>query len=181
MFEAFAAALISSPPSSVSLPADEHWPIYRDSIQRLAIQIEILDPRETSYIMSKRSDYEKDINLLRRRYRELADFPLISESLRLPDRQFINQLIIFNRAFRRHLVDRHILEQDRSEILRDAIRETDAIYKAWDAARDAKCEFYYITVRRQSLKKLKDMLGDEMYDAAELPPIVPFWRFNELP
>jgi hypothetical protein len=181
MFEVFAAALISSPTSSVSLPADEHWPIYRDSIQRLAIQLEILDHRETNYIMAKKSDYETDINLLRRRYREFADVPRVNESLRLPDRQFINELIVFNRAFRRHLADRHILEQDRSEVLLDAIRETDTLYKVWDAARDARCEFYYITVRRLALKKLKDMIGDDMYMAVALPPNAPFWRFNELP
>ena len=46
--------------------------------------------------------------------------------------------------------------------------------------RDARCEYYYITVRRQALKRLRTMIGAEAYDAAELPPYVPLWRFLEL-
>ena len=50
----------------------------------------------------------------------------------------------------------------------------------WDAVRDARCEFYYVTVRRQALKKLRDLVGEEAYLAGTLPPNVPTWRFNEL-
>ena len=47
----------------------------------------------------------------------------------------------------------------------------------WDAVRDARCEFYYVTVRRQSLQKLRDLIGKEAYAAGELPDYVPTWRF----
>jgi hypothetical protein len=46
--------------------------------------------------------------------------------------------------------------------------------------RDARCEYYYVTVRRQALKRLKDMLGEDDYYAAKLPPHVPIWRFEEI-
>jgi hypothetical protein len=36
-----------------------------------------------------------------------------------------------------------------------------------------------VTVRRQALKKLKEMIGDDAYTLGELPPYVPVWRFTE--
>ncbi len=57
--------------------------------------------------------------------------------------------------------------------------ETDRLYKVWDAVRDARCEFYYVSVRRQALMRLKDMLGEDDYRSTNLPPNVPVWRFNE--
>ena len=44
-------------------------------------------------------------------------------------------------------------------------------------ARHAACEYYYVTVRRQALKKLKEMIGDQAYYSGSLPPHVPVWRF----
>ena len=59
------------------------------------------------------------------------------------------------------------------------LAETDRLYLVWDAVRDARCDFYYVTVRRQALKKLRDLVGDEAYATGELPPNVPTWRFRE--
>jgi hypothetical protein len=160
---------------------EKNWPFVRDSIQNLCVNLEILDRRETSYIMAKYSDSHVDMKLLRKRYNEFMNAPPISDSYRLPERNMVNDLIVFNRNYRRHLVERQCLELDRNEKISYAIRETDLLYKIYDAARDARCEFYYITVRRAALKKLKDFLGDEDYTANNFPPIVPFWYFNEYP
>jgi hypothetical protein len=86
----------------------------------------------------------------------------------------------FNRSFRKKLDERGQFEFDRAAAFQVVIRETDRLYQVWDAVRDARCEFYFITVRRQALKKLRDALGEEAYQAAELPPCVPVWRFNDL-
>ena len=56
--------------------------------------------------------------------------------------------------------------------------ETDRLFRAWDAVRDARCEFYYTTVRRHALKNLREMIGDDAFAAGELPPYVPEWRFQ---
>ena len=41
------------------------------------------------------------------------------------------------------------------------------------------CEYYYVTVRRQALKRLRHMVGHDDYFAGILPPYVPLWRFEE--
>jgi hypothetical protein len=61
-----------------------------------------------------------------------------------------------------------------------ALKETDSLYQVWDSVRDARCEYYYITVRRQALKRLQQMIGPDAYNAANLPPHVPLWRFQEV-
>jgi len=161
------------------VPSEETFPAIREAVQKIAIDWEILDNRETSYIFSKRSDFESDLNLLRRRYQDFKDAPRLEESNRLPERKLVNELVQFNRGFRKHLVDKHVLEQDRAEAYEAVMIETDRLYKVWDAVRDARCEFYYVTVRRQALLRLKEMLGDDEYQAVNLPPNVPTWRFHE--
>ncbi len=161
------------------VPTEEDFPALREAVHKVAIELEILDGRETSYIFAKRSDFDGDLGLLRRRYREFKDAPRLEESNRLPERKAVNDLVQFNRAFRKRLVEKHILEQDRSEVYEAVMVETDRLYKVWDAVRDAKCSFYYVTVRRQALSRLKEMLGDEDYYNTNLPPNVPTWRFHE--
>jgi hypothetical protein len=176
-----AAILLSTPPGTPeATPAAEQWPTLRDAIHKVAVDWEILDPRETRYILARSEDYAADLNLLRRRYVELHDAPRVADSHRFPDRAAVNDLVRFNRAYRKHLDQRHDLETDRCEALRAVIHETELLYQVWDSVRDARCEFYYITVRRQALKKLQDLIGEEDYSAGNLPPNVPTWRFNEL-
>lgn len=177
---ALALILLFSPPDlDEPTPHPDQWPALRDSIQRLALDMEILDPREASYIMARRTEFTNDLNLLRRRRIEFEDAPRLADAGRFPDRKQVNELVLFNRAYRRHLIERHTLEQDRADQFIDAIRETDQLYRVWDAVRDARCEFYYTTVRRQAMKRLRCTIGEEAYNAAELPPNVPTWRFNE--
>ena len=42
--------------------------------------------------------------------------------------------------------------------VRSAMKETDRLYHVWDAVRDSRCDYYYVTVRRQALKKLKEAM-----------------------
>jgi hypothetical protein len=105
--------------------------------------------------------------------------PTLSEALRLPDRQTATELIQFNRAFRKTLESRRQLETDRTEAWLEVIQETDRLYSVWDAVRDAQCDFYYVTVRRHALRKLKEHVGEDAFAKADLPPGVPTWRFNE--
>jgi hypothetical protein len=175
-----AILLTTSPGIPEQPPPAEQWPGIREAVHKLAIDWEILDPREIRYILARPEDFCSDINLLRRRYQELMDAPRVADSYRFPDRTAVNELVRFNRAFRKHLDQRHELEMDRSEALRTVMQETDRLYQIWDAVRDARCEFYYVTVRRQALKKLVSLIGDEAYLRGELPPNVPTWRFNEM-
>ncbi len=110
-----AILLLTAPPGiHEPLPSEESFPGMRDAVHQIAIQWEILDPREASYIFAKRSDFESDLNLLRRRYQDFKDAPRLEESNRLPERKMVNELVQFNRAFRKHLVDKHLPEPDRT-------------------------------------------------------------------
>jgi hypothetical protein len=178
---ALAAALLTTPPDVPDPPpAADDWPALQESIQSLAVEWEILDPRETRYVLARPEDFSTDLNMLRRRYRELADAPAAADGFRFPDRNAVNETVRFNRAFRKHLDQRQQLETDRTDALRKVMAETDRLYAVWDAVRDARCEFYYVAVRRTALKKLRDLVGEEAYLAGTLPPGVPTWRFNQL-
>src|SRR5262249_38762752 len=115
-----------------------------------------------------------------RRHRDLADAPALHDGLRFPDPETVNQLLSFNRAYRQHLSVRQPVELIRWGELRTALLETDQLHQLWDTVRDARCDYYYVTVRRQALKTLRTMLGDEAYYFGRLPPPVPVWRFQEI-
>jgi hypothetical protein len=173
-----AATLLTAPVGTPELaPPEERWPAVRDAIHKTAIDWEIMDARETRYILATREDFEGDLNLLRNRYTDLTDAPKLVDCLRLPERDLINDLIKFNRAYRKHLEIRLMWESDRADLLHNAIQETDRLYRHWDAIRDAQCDFYYVTVRRSALKRLRDGIGPEAFSAGAMPPYVPDWHF----
>lgn len=75
--------------------------------------------------------------------------------------------------------ERLVWEQDRADIFTAVIQETDTLYRAWDKIRDARCDFYYVSVRRRGLLDLRTMIGEKAYNENRLPEYVPIWRFNE--
>jgi hypothetical protein len=149
-------------------------------LQTLALRWEILDPRETRYLLARPEDFAADLKLLRRRYRELEGVPAIHDCVRFPDRDTVNECLAFNRAYRQHIGVRQPVELARWWEYRAVIQETEQLYQVWDTVRDARCEYYYVTVRRQALKKLREMIGEEAYYQGRLPPHVPLWRFQEI-
>lgn len=173
-----AAALLTAPVNTPEqTPDEDRWPAIRDAIHKTAVDWEIMDPRETRYVLATREDFEADLNLLRKRHGELADAPKLVDAQRLPERRTVNELIRFNRAFRKNLEERQAWEADRSDLFCTAIQETDRLYRHWDAVRDAQCDFYYVTVRRAALKKLRDGIGADAFAIGHMPHHVPDWRF----
>ncbi len=176
-----ALVLLTAPPETPVLSETaERFEALRPTMQTLAVQWEILDPREVRYILSRSEDFPSDLNLLRRRQRDLADAPTLNDCMRFPDRATANDMLAFNRAYRQHLGVRQPLELVHWWELRIALQETDHLYQIWDLARDARCELYYVSVRRQALKKLREMMGEEAYFCGQMPPSVPLWRFREM-
>jgi hypothetical protein len=173
-----AAALLSAPAGTPEpTPAEANWPSVRDAIHKVAVEWEIMDERESRYVLAGRDDFQADLDLLRRRQAELADAPKLAECRRLPDRQTVNEFLRFNRAFRKTLEDRAVWELDRADLLHNAMQEADRLYRQWDAVRDAQCDFYYVTVRRAALKKLREAIGPDSFATGHMPPYVPDWRF----
>lgn len=174
-----ALALLTAPPDGVDSAAPiEMSERLRPTLQALAVQLEILDPREVRYILSRQEDCTADINLLRRRYHDLVDAPLLSDSLRFPDRESVNELLSFNRSYRQHIDMRQTVELAHWWEHQATLQETEQLYQVWDTVRDARCEYYYVTVRRQALKRLRELIGMDAYYGGRLPPFVPVWRFH---
>ena len=176
-----AVAMLTSPPDAAepNLSA-ERFAAVRPALQKLAVQWEILDPREVRYVLTRPEDFPSDMKLLRRRYQELAGAPPLSDSYRFPDRAAVSELLAFNRSYRQQLDSRQSIELVRWWELREAVQEVDRLYAVWDTVRDARCDYYYVTVRHQALKKLRETVGEDAYWSGCLPPHVPVWRFARI-
>jgi hypothetical protein len=176
-----AVALLAAPPDATEAPgAAERFANLRPTLQSLAVHWEILDPREVRYVLTRPEDFASDLKLLRRRYHDLADAPPLHDCMRFPDRALISDLLSFNRAYRQHLDSKQSVELNYWWELREALQEADRLYQIWDTVRDARCDYYYVTVRRQALKKLKETVGEQAYYSGRLPPHVPLWRFARI-
>jgi hypothetical protein len=178
------AALLLTSPNPVELQDPgalrEHFPAIRYPLIALALEYEIMDPREVKNMLARPDDILSDIQQLRRKYEELYDAPPLSDCYRFPDRATVNEMLVFNRTFRKYLEERQPLEQVRSAELRTVQQETDHLYQVWDSVRDARCEYYYVSVRRLALKRLRELVGEDRYLRGQLPPHVPLWRFETI-
>src|SRR5262249_35700076 len=131
-----AVTLLTSPPDTpvTAVNAQLHGKL-KNTLQALAVQWEILDQREVHYILARPEDFQNDLNLLRRRFRDLANAPALNDSQRFPDRETINDLLAFNRAYRQNLTNRQPVELVRCWELRTAMQETEHLYQVWDTVR----------------------------------------------
>jgi hypothetical protein len=174
-----AVALLATPQEDLPAVPDGMVGL-RPTLQQVALSWEILDPREVRYILAQDKDFATDVRLLRRRYHDLQDAPPVADSWRFPPRQVIGEFLAFNRKYRQHLQGQRAVQKGFWWELHEAIQEADRLYDLWDTVRDARCEYYYVTVRRQALKKLREMVGEEVYESGDLPPHVPVWRFARI-
>ena len=174
-----AVVLLSNPQGTADPPnlASMHAQLARP-LQTIAVQWQILDPREVKDILARPEDFLSDLSLVRRRYRELANAPAVEDSQRFPDRALVNDLLAFNRAYRQYIDVRQPVELVHWWELRVTLQETERLYQIWDQVREANCDYYYVGVRRTALKKLRELVGDEAYYSGNLPPVVPSWRFR---
>ena len=176
-----AVTLLTAPDDPLDLAQPPpSYDLIRPALQQLAVQWEVLDPREVRYVLARAEDFPADLKMLRNRYQNLADAPPLSEAARFPDRAMVNELLTFNRTYRQYLTVRQPVDLVHGDELRIALNETDHLYQVWDSVRDARCNYYYVTVRRQALKTLREMIGTEAFYRGELPPHVPVWRFPEI-
>jgi hypothetical protein len=175
-----AVALLSIPPDPKEKPDVTGLATVRPTVQALALNWELLDPQECRYTLSRAEDFAGDLKLLRRRHQDLADAPPLGDSLRFPPRALVNELLSFNRAYKQHLDSRQSLEVTSWWELHETLQEVDRLYVIWDLVRDARCDIYYVSVRRQALRKLREAIGADAYYSGNLPPHVPIWRFARI-
>ncbi len=175
-----AAALLTAPADKDVAIRPQLFATVGPALQKVALQWEILDDREKRYVLTRPEDFTADLKLLQRRYHELANAPPVSDCQRFPDRTVVGELLAFNRAYRQHMETRQAVELVHWWEFREAAQEADRLYQIWDNVRDARCDYYYVTVRRHALQKLRDTIGPEAYYAGVLPPHVPVWRFQRI-
>lgn len=165
-----AAALMAS-----DAPVKPVWlEVLRPTILTLAIDGELVDPRECAFLL--KHDFAGDLAILRTRYDEFKNCPKLDECNRWPDRKLINDLLSMNRFCRNIFTKRLELDLLYEDALKDAIGDCDRLYQVWDTVRDAQCDYYYVTVRRNALKLLRDLIGDEAFYNGQMPPNVPVWH-----
>jgi hypothetical protein len=143
----------------------------------LALQWELLDPREAALMALQPEGFEADLRHMQRRYHELIDAPPLVDHQRFPCRELACEFLTFNRAYHSHLTLCRECEGHGRE-LDQALTETDQLYHIWDLVRDAGSECYYVSVRRHALAALRAAIGPGEYYGGVLPPHVPVWRFE---
>lgn len=174
------AATILDAPRDTPVPEFEHaqWLKVRGAIHAVARQREIMDEREERYLCAQKEDFVNDIDILRKRNVDLMDAPKLVDLNRFVDRGTANDLLRFNRAFKQEIEKRMVWEADRADIFEQVLKYNEKCYHAWDAFRDARCDFYYVSVRRVALKKFRDAIGETDYNLGKMPDYVPTWAFG---
>src|SRR5215471_6331223 len=89
------ALLVGSAPADLQTPAATQsvFPTMRFALLGLSLEWEILDPRETRYVLTRADDLGSDLKMLQRRYQELMDAPPLADAQRFPDRAVVNELL----------------------------------------------------------------------------------------
>lgn len=76
-----AAILLSTSPDVPECePHQETYPALRDAIHKVAIDLELMDERESRYLLIRPEDFVVDLRLLRQRYHEYRKSPPLSDS-----------------------------------------------------------------------------------------------------
>ena len=172
-----AAVLLTAPPNAYAAENLEGWlePL-RPALVSLAVNQEILDEREVPNRLANAQDFAEDLELLQTRFAGLMNAPYLEECRRFPESELAGQFLTFNEAYHRDLSAQLVFDLLHADEIRSALLETEQLHRIWEALRDARNEFYYVGVRRQSLRSLRDMMGLEAFYTGQLPPQVPVWR-----
>ena len=177
---ALAVVLLTSPPDTLDLAdAEGLHPCVAPALATLAMQWELLDPRETEYLKSSQ-DFDADLKVLQQRYADFHNAPPAAEVERFPGRDLVNDMLAFNRAYRDSVNNRLDLDMIHGDELRLILVESDQLFRIYDAIRDARTDYFYVTYRRQALAQLRDLVGTEAFYTGQLPPHVPLWRIPEV-
>lgn len=181
-YECVLAAALLTAPADAELPAPPaaYLEMLHPALMQAAVDAEVVDPREEALLQGQSRDPAGDFRQLAARYHDLLTAPLVAECQRFPERRTIADFLACNRTYRRELETRLTVDQIHAEALRIGIAETDQLHYLWNLLRDARCEYYYVTVRRQALQQLRDLVGLEAFYTAQLPPHIPIWHFPAL-
>ena len=174
---AVAVVWLTTPPEYFDHTEVNRWyPLLSGAVRATALKLEVLDARETGHLLARPDDFKDDLRGLQERYQDLSNAPPLSEAERFPGRELVSDLMAFNRAYHENLTKRLEMDRVHAEELRSALLETDQLHRVWNTVHEVNCPYYYTTYRRQALRQLRDLMGDEAFYTGTLPPHLPLWR-----
>jgi hypothetical protein len=175
-----AILLLTAPPeSTLCRGLAPLYPTLRPTLLTVAVAMELVDARElasAAHFIGDGPTWASELTELQARHRALRCAPCIAECQRFPPKQFIDEWLATNRAYKTSLQARMAVDQIHADELRRAVEETETLHRIWSVLRDAQYECYYTTVRRRSLMELRELLGLEAYCRALMPPHLPIWH-----
>lgn len=95
---------------------------------------------------------------------------------RFPPPEVVDANLAFAREHVEWLQGQCILGGYVSETHGTWLREAERIANAWEALRDAQRHYRFVW-KRQSLERLRHILGERDYANGRMPPCAPLWRF----
>lgn len=176
MYKIIALALLVSDIS----PEPFNNPQIRGAISKIAIQQELMDPREISHIMARGPEFEVDLKLLRERYKDLKDAPSIADAELLPHMDALTEGVAFNHRYIEYMSQKRDMEIWRSHLYDVVIQEARILEYIYNLAKDGRAKHYYVTVRRRAMKSLVEKIGYTNFYRGNFPPCAPTWRFTQI-
>lgn len=170
MNAALAALLLLTP---TEMAPERVAPEVEAALQSLALDLDLIDAREVSQVMTGNGHFAYDLVLLQGRWHELRTAPPVGDAARFPERAAVTKMLTLNRAYRQQ-----VAALGDSEARAETLRDLDRRYDLWDLVRDAGCDELYVWGRRQALQQVRNAVGNEAYYAGLLPDCVPLDRFQ---
>jgi hypothetical protein len=177
---AVAVVWLTTPADQFACAEVNRWhPLLAGPVRVLALRWEVLDPRESGHLLARADDFKDDLRTLQERFEELRTAPPLCEADRFPGRELVSDMMAFNRTYHETIAKRLELDRIHAEELRQALHETDQLHRVWNTVHEINCPYYYVTYRRQALRQLRDLIGEQAFYTGNLPPHVPLWRIPE--
>lgn len=154
-------------------------PFLRPCILALAVEDEILDPRECRYTLT--NEPLADLKRLQEKRRTYAHFPRLHEGDHLPTAEQIQLRTRLAAAVQYEITNRQAMGMIEPHLLLAMKKETERLQTFWGYAYDVRCPYYYVCVKREALAKLVQMLGEERFFRGDWPDPVPFRHFQRIP
>lgn len=149
-------------------------------VKAAAVAVQVMDRNERNIYFAEEGHYQGDLRILRGRYLKYRDCPLVEQADALPPADHSAEAVARNAQFRRWLEGNEVFYRSTGQgpVYDQTKRENAELGQFWAAVREARCDYYYVIVRRDALRVLRDRF-DFIPGRDELPPSTPHWRLPE--
>lgn len=155
----------------------------RTSVMKQLVILDVCKPSDEYTLKSTNNQESKmnDLVIIKQKYLELLDAPRIEEGGVFPyNKEQVSDYLAFNYKFQTYINDYSCLNLDRARKCEIIKRETEYLYTVWNCLDTYYWDYASIYAKRVALKKLKQEIGEEAFKKGEMPPNVPYWRFNQI-